>query len=64
MGAPQCQEEYRPYTYSEYKTWGENRRCELLDGYVYNFASPTRTHQNLTFMFGRRIADYLDDKPC
>lgn len=52
-------------TYADYLSWGEDVRCEVIDGRVisYNF-SPSRRHQdvlgNLHFLF----RGYLEGKSC
>lgn len=52
-------------TYEDYASWGEDIRCEVIDGHVisYNF-SPSKKHQDV---LGNLFADfhsYLRGKKC
>lgn len=38
----------------------EGQRAELIDGVMYNMAPPNRIHQEISFSFARKIADYID----
>ncbi|MBR5969603.1 MAG: Uma2 family endonuclease [Lachnospiraceae bacterium] len=42
----------------------EDVRVELVDGFLYNMASPTTTHQRIVFKLGRKVADFLEAKKC
>lgn len=52
------------YTYADYLTWGEDVHCELVNGEVYDFASPSNTHQAVLFAIARQIGNYLEGKRC
>lgn len=39
-------------------------RYELIDGQIRLMASPSVTHQDIILALGRKIGDYLEDKPC
>ena len=52
------------YTYSDYITWTDDIRYELIDGVPYMMSAPTRMHQeilgNLHLLFG----NFLKGKSC
>lgn len=53
------------YTYSDYKTWPDNERWELIDGVAYNMSpAPKREHQKVSFEISRQIGNSLTDGPC
>jgi Uma2 family endonuclease len=56
----------RKYTYAEYCTWmDDNRRCELIDGEVYDMTpAPGMIHQGVLMELAKQIAVFLSDKPC
>jgi len=52
------------YTYADYASWDDDKRYELIDGVAYLMSSPTFTHQRIIINLARKLADYLDGKPC
>jgi len=53
------------YTYTDYMTWGEDVRCELIDGVVYDMSpAPGWVHQGIGVKLARQLDVYLDGKPC
>jgi len=55
------------FTYSDYVTWDDDERYELIDGIAYAMSpAPTTLHQRVLFGLGRQFADSLDnnDSPC
>jgi Uma2 family endonuclease len=52
------------YTYEDYLNWDEEERIEILDGFAYMHASPSRIHQEISGEIYRQFANYLKDKPC
>lgn len=40
----------------------EGTRAELIDGYMYMMAPPSRKHQDIAGTLYRKIADYIDSK--
>jgi Uma2 family endonuclease len=52
------------YTYSDYETWDENIRCELIDGAVFMMSAPSRAHQDILGELFFRFRGYLSGKPC
>lgn len=60
---PLSQENIR-YTYSDYLTWPENERWEIIDGVPYLQAAPTWQHQALSRELLTQFNNYLKDKSC
>ncbi|MEN1968547.1 Uma2 family endonuclease [Lentibacillus sp. N15] len=54
----------RVYTYSDYLSWPENERIEIIAGKAYMQAAPSRIHQKVLSEVHRQIANYLLDKDC
>ena len=54
------------YTLEEFYARGEDKREELIDGFIYDMATPSRRHQSLLGKLYRMIADHIDDtkKDC
>jgi len=52
------------YTYKDYLSWGEDIRCELIDGIPYMMAAPTTRHQWMVGKIHRQVDEFLDGKPC
>jgi Uma2 family endonuclease len=52
------------YSYSDYLTWSEEERWELIDGIAYMGAAPSRKHQGVQVELIRQISNYLIDKTC
>ncbi len=54
-----------PYTYSDYLSWHEDERFELIDGVPFSMTpSPPRKHQEISGELFRQFANYLIDKKC
>ena len=49
------------YTVKYIENLPEGERAELIDGVIYDMASPTRMHQRLLFELARIIADFIDN---
>lgn len=54
----------KKYTYSDYLTWPEGERWEIIDGVAYMQATPSPGHQLISGELYRQLANYLRDKPC
>ena len=55
----------RKYTYSDYLTWDDDKRYELIDGEVYMMSpAPVRIHQRISMEIARQLANYLRGKTC
>ncbi len=53
------------YTYADYLTWGEDARCELIDGIVYSMTpAPSRTHADIAKALFRQLDSFFLGKPC
>ena len=62
---PLAQKLEQRYTYREYLAWDEDERWELIDGIPYDMTpTPGRLHQKIAGNIYRKIADFLDDRPC
>lgn len=57
--------DFNSYTYSDYLTWNDDQRYEIIGGVVYNMApAPCRRHQRISMELGRQFSNYLLDKKC
>ncbi len=53
------------YTYSQYLTWNDEKRYELIDGVVYQMApAPSRRHQQVLAALYVQFYNYLIDQEC
>lgn len=53
------------YTYSDYLTWPDEERWEIIDGTAYNMTpAPGTKHQNIVVAIARLIGNGLEGKPC
>lgn len=55
-----------PYTAEDYWNLPEGRRAELINGWLYDMAAPSRVHQRIVLGLARAFADYIDAHggPC
>jgi Uma2 family endonuclease len=58
--------EKEEYTIDYILALPEGERAELIEGRIYNMASPSELHQRILMELSRRIANYIDSKggPC
>jgi len=54
----------RKYNYDDYKNAPEGVRIEIIDGELYNMASPSRIHQKISMELCSEIRDFLKEQPC
>ncbi len=55
----------RKYTYGDYLKFGEDVRCEIIDGVVYNMSpAPGIIHQGVSINLSTAIGVYLIGKKC
>ncbi|HVJ49936.1 Uma2 family endonuclease [Desulfitobacterium sp.] len=54
----------KKYTYTDYLTWPEDERWEIIEGVPYMHAAPTWQHQSISGELYRQISNYLVDNPC
>ena len=53
------------YTLEDWRSWPEGERWELIDGRAYAMSpAPKVRHQERAFELGRKLADFLEGKPC
>ena len=52
------------YTYADYLTWFDNKRRELINGFIQLFAAPLRKHQGVARELHGIFWTYLKDKEC
>lgn len=53
------------YSYADYLTWIDDRRRELINGFVKMMSpAPTRKHQEISGDLYGRLWNYLQDRPC
>ena len=51
-------------TYKDYLSWGEDVRCELIEGIPHMMAGVTLWHQRVVQSLVRQLADFLQGKKC
>ncbi len=54
----------RKYTYSDYITWPEDERWEIINGVPYMQAAPTWQHQAISVELTSQFNAYLKGKSC
>ncbi|MDR2572559.1 MAG: Uma2 family endonuclease [Oscillospiraceae bacterium] len=52
------------YTYSDYASWDDENRYELIDGIAYMMSAPTITHQSILGELYLQFATFLKGKKC
>lgn len=53
------------FTYSEYKTWKEEERWEIIEGEAFDMSpAPGTSHQKVSGEIFRQLANFLDTRPC
>ena len=53
------------YTYTDYCTWGDDKRWELIDGVPYAMApAPSLDHQSVCVELVNQIRNFLEGHPC
>lgn len=50
------------YTIEDIYALPDGQRAELIDGVIYDMATPNRIHQKLIIKFSQTIANYIDSK--
>jgi len=64
MVARSRRREEKLYTYADYCGWTEEKRCELIDGVVYDMNAPLRTHQKVLGQFFFKFMSFFEGKKC
>ena len=54
----------RRYTYSDYCSWDDDERWELIDGVPYAMAAPLISHQGILRNIVLQIGQFLHKKTC
>jgi Uma2 family endonuclease len=54
----------RRYTWSEYRTWNDDKRWEIIGGELFLMSSPTSRHQIITMELSVRLHSFFKDKGC
>ena len=54
----------KPYTYADYASWGDDLRCELIDGEIVVMDAPSFDHQSVLMELSRQLANFLVGKKC
>ena len=57
-------QEAQRYTYTDYCTWGDDERWELIDGIPFVMAAPSRSHQSVLREIVLQIGPFLRGKTC
>ena len=52
------------YTYSDYCTWDDELRWELIDGVAYAMSAPNTVHQSISINILLKLGTYLEGTPC
>ena len=61
MGLPQR----KTYTWHDYQTWGDDRRCELIDGEIFDMSpAPGTVHQQVAGRLFVAIDRFFQGKRC
>ena len=51
-------------TYEDYAKINDGKRYELIDGVLYNMASPSADHQRVTSQLWKRLDTFLEGRRC
>jgi len=52
------------FTYADYLKFDGDIRCELIDGVIYNMASPLTIHQTISAQLWKRLDNFLESRRC
>ncbi len=53
------------FTYSDYLTWPDDERWEIIDGEAWDMSpAPSTEHQSISMFFSTEISTFLKDKSC
>ena len=64
MGLPIKKSDHK-FTYTEYSTWPDDERWELIDGTAYNMSpAPSTSHQRVSRILFSQICNHVEKKPC
>ncbi len=55
----------KKYTYADYLTWLDDKRCELINGFVHLMTPvPKRKHQKISFLLGNKFYNHINKNNC
>ena len=57
-------DEDKRYTYTDYESWDDENRYELIDGIAYMMSAPTLEHQSILGELYLQLATWLKGKSC
>jgi len=57
-------DENKRFTYSDYESWDDDNRYELIDGVAYMMSAPSTAHQSILMELSRQFANFLKGKSC
>lgn len=52
------------YSFADYDTWDESVRSEIIEGMIYDQATPSISHQRVSGEIFAQLHNFLTDKPC
>lgn len=53
------------YSLADWRSWPEGERWELINGFAFGMSpAPRVRHQRYGFDLGRRLGNFLENKPC
>ena len=58
------QQKVQRYTYSDYCTWDDDKRWELIDGIAYAMAGASQSHQSISVEILFQLKQFLRGKEC
>ena len=62
---PLAKKHDKKYTYSDYLTWPEDMRYEIIDGTIHDMTpAPSRKHQAVSRNLVLQLHNYFRDRPC
>jgi len=64
MVARSSRKENKLYSYADYCSWADEKRCELIDGVVYDMNAPLRVHQEVSGIFHFHLFSFFQKKSC
>lgn len=50
------------YTYADYLTWVDDKRRELIDGFIHIMSGPLRRHGRISWKINSRIGSFIEKK--
>jgi Uma2 family endonuclease len=58
------EKEEKQYTYADFLEWDEDFRAEIINGVVYEMATPLTLHQRIAARLHIKLANFLAGKTC